>query len=313
MEQGSADRNLAVAVLGLGTMGGRVAARLREAGADVSGYDLSPAATSAAADAGVRVCDTPEEAVQDSPLVVLSLPRPADVIAAARGPLAKVAPGTVVVDLSTIDPASARTAAEALRAVDAQYLDAPVLGRPEKCGNWTLSVGGPAEAVERVRPVLEGPVARQLAHVGEVGTGSVVKLLNNLMFGAINAVTAEALNISRRAGVDPELFATVVADSGAATVSGLFRELSTKIPAGDYSPMFALGLLRKDNRLALDLADSTGSPALIAACVDQINALAAGQDWAGEDTSAVYKLYELLSAGDATPGTPVVSRTPDEE
>lgn len=298
MERGDSDRDRTAAVLGLGTMGGAVAARLCEAGADVSGYDLSPNAAAAAAKAGIRICDTPESAVQNVSLVVLSLPRPQDVIAAAQGPLAKVAADTVVVDLSTIDPTSARTAAEALQTVNAHYLDAPVLGRPEKCGNWTLALGGSAEAAERVRPLLEGTVAAHLAHVGAVGTGSVVKLLNNLMFGAINAVTAEALNISRRAGLEPEVFAQVVADSGAATVSGLFRELTTKIPAGNYAPTFSLGLLRKDNRLALELANSSSSPAFIAACVDQINSMTAGQDWAGEDTGAVYKLYELLSAHD---------------
>ncbi|MBB5158885.1 NAD(P)-dependent oxidoreductase [Saccharopolyspora phatthalungensis] len=304
MEQGSSAKNHTAAVLGLGTMGGRVAARLREAGAQVSGYDLSAAAKTAAAEAGVRVCDTPEEAVQNVSLVVLSLPLPKDVIAAAQGPLSKVAAGTVVIDLSTIDPASARTAAQVLGSAGAHYLDAPVLGRPERCGNWTLAVGGDAEAVDRVRPILEGTVATRVAHVGEVGTGSVVKLLNNLMFGAINAVTAEAINISRLAGLDPEVFAQVVADSGAATVSGLFRDLAAKMPAGDYSPTFALGLLRKDNRLALELANSSGSPAFIATCVNQINNLTASRGWSGEDTGAVHKLYELLSAPDTTPNTP---------
>lgn len=303
MTRGSSEQNTPVGVLGLGTMGGPVAARLCEAGAEVSGFDLSSGAATAAAESGVRVCDTPEAAVQNVSLVVLSLPRPQDVVAAAQGSLAKVAAGTVVVDLSTIDPASARTAAEALGAVGAHYLDSPVLGRPEKCGNWTLAVGGAAEAVERIRPLLEGAVAARLAHVGEVGTGSVVKLLNNMMFGAINAVTAEALNISRLAGLNPEVFAQVVADSGAATVSGLFRELSRKIPADDYSPTFSLGLLRKDNHLALELANNSGSPAFIAACVDQINNMAAGQDWAGEDTGAVHKLYELLSGHDTSQST----------
>lgn len=304
MEQGSPEMNHTAAVLGLGTMGGRVASLLRQTGAQVSGYDLSTAAKTTAAEAGVHVCDTPENAVHKASLVVLSLPRPQDVIAATQGPLTKVATGTVVVDLSTIDPSSARTAAEALHAAGAYYLDAPVLGRPEKCGNWTLAVGGDVEAVERVRPLLESTVAARLAHVGDVGSGSVVKLLNNLMFGAINAVTTEALNISRLADLDPEVFAQVVADSGAATVSGLFRELSAKIPAGDYSPTFELGLLRKDNRLALELANNSGSPAFIATCVDQINNMTAGQHWAGEDTGAVHKLYELLSARDTTRTAP---------
>lgn len=292
--------NDTVAVIGLGIMGGRVAARIAEQGAHVRGFDPSPAAAEEAAAAGVRVCDSAAAAADGADTVVLSLPRPEHVRAVAADALTDLGAGAVVVDLSTIDPASARAAAETIAGSTgetggARYLDAPVLGRPDRCGNWTLAVGGDAQAVERVRPLLESSVAKSVAHIGEVGSGSVVKLLNNLMFGGINAVTAEVFNICRLAGVEPEDFARVVSDSGAATVSGLFRELGTKIPAGDFSPSFGLGLLQKDNRLALQLAESAGSPAFVAHCVDQVNTLAANRDWAGEDTSAVYRLYELLS------------------
>jgi 3-hydroxyisobutyrate dehydrogenase len=295
-----------VAVIGLGTMGGRVAARLAEQGAHVRGFDPSPAAAQAAG-AAVEVHGSAASAARGAGTVVLSLPRPADVLAVAADALTGLDADTVVVDLSTIDPASARAAAETVaggageaggrgRGGGASYLDAPVLGRPDRCGHWTLAVGGEAQAVERVRPLLERSVAKTVAHIGEVGSGSVVKLLNNLMFGGINAVTAEVFNICRLTGVEPEQFARVVSDSGAATVSGLFRELGAKIPAGDFSPAFGLGLLQKDNRLALRLAESSGSPAFVAHCVDQVNTLAAARDWAAEDTSAVYRLYELLSA-----------------
>lgn len=290
------------AVIGLGTMGGRVAARLAgETGGQVRGYDPAPGACGAARAAGITVCDTAAEAVRDAGVVILSLPRPEHVLATVRGPLVDAAPGGVVVDLSTIDPDTARTAAAELGAHRVGYLDAPVLGRPDRCGQWTLAVGGPPAAVERVRPLLEAAVAKRVAHVGEVGAGSVVKLLNNMMFGAINAATAEAFNICRLSGVDPATFASVVADSGAATVSGLFRELARKLPAGDYEPTFALALLQKDNRLALQLARQAGSPAFVAGCVDELNTLTAARDWGGEDTGALYKLYQLLSP--QAPGT----------
>lgn len=288
-----------VAVIGLGAMGGRAATKLAEAGHRVRGYDPAAEARDAARANGVDPHDSPETALSDARIVLLSLPMPSDVTTFASEFLAGLDSDAVVVDLSTIDPDSAKQAAAS---IGGSYLDAPVLGRPDRCGHWTLTVGGDSEAVRRVQPLLENTVAATVAHIGEVGSGSVVKLLNNLMFGAINAVTAEALNVSRRCGVDPETFARVVADSGAATVSGLFRELGTKIPAADFSPTFGLGLLHKDNRLAVDLAESTGSPAFVAHCVDQINTLSMGKDSSHADTAIVYRLYELLSANERADG-----------
>lgn len=282
-----------VAVIGLGLMGGAVADRLVAAGASVRGYDPSPTARERARAAGVAVFEAPSDPLEGADTIILSLPGPADVVRTAADVLDAAADGAVVVDLSTIDPDSARQAAALLPG--AVYVDAPVLGRSDKCGSWTLVAGGPAEAIDRVRPLLESSIARAMVRIGAVGSGSVVKLLNNLMFGAINAVTAEALQLSARAGVDPQLLAETIADSGAATVSGLFRELGQKIPAGDYSTSFALGLLHKDNRLALRMAESTGSPSFVAHCVDQVNTLAVDRGWGGEDTSAVHRLYELLS------------------
>lgn len=282
-----------IAVIGLGTMGGGVAERLVTVGAAVRGYDPAPEARERASRAGVSVHESAVDALPGANVVVLSLPGPEDVVRTASEMLGNADRDAVIVDLSSIDPDSARQAASSVP--HATYLDAPVLGRPDRCGHWTLVAGGPTDAIDRVRPLLESTIARKVAHIGEVGSGSVVKLLNNLMFGAINAVTAEALEICERAGVDPELFTATVADSGAATVSGLFRELGGKIPAGDYSPSFALGLLQKDNRLALRLAERTGSPGFVAHCVDQLNTLATTQGWAREDTAAVHRLYRMLT------------------
>jgi len=286
-------------VIGLGAMGGRVAARLTAAGT-VHGYDRSEAALEAAAGHGVRRAASAEEVAELADVLVLSLPMPDDVVGTARDVLAaRLRPGSVVVDLSTIDPASARAAAEAVAQAGAVYLDAPVLGRPDKVGNWTLVAGGDEAAVEQVRPLLEGTVARAVVRTGDVGSGSVVKLLNNLMFGAINAVTAEVLTTAKAAGVDPAEFARIVAESGAATVSNLFKELAPKIAAGDFAPAFALGLLEKDNRLAVALARETGTPAFIGTAVDQVNRLSLDRGLGGLDTGAVQRLYEDLSRGSA--------------
>lgn len=281
-------------VLGLGTMGGRAAAALVSAGHEVRGFDVSQRAGEAARSAGVAVSESAEEALAGAEVVILSLPRPEHVLAVTAGPLAERS-GIVVADLSTIDPASARTAAAQLGSGGVAYVDAPVLGRPDKLGGWTLPAGGQADAVEVVRQLLVGPVARAVPHVGDVGSGSTIKVLNNLMFGAINAVTAEVLHACAAAGLDPEVFVRTVADSGAATVSNLFREIAPKMVAGDYRPAFALDLLAKDNRLALDLARQVGAPAPVAELVDTLNTAAAELGHGGEDTGVLLELYRARS------------------
>lgn len=282
------------AVIGLGTMGGRIAHSIATGGHEVRGFDPFEGAREAASASGITVFETAEEALQGAELVVISVPRPEHVLASARGALS-TAEGAVVADMSTIDPGSAQEASRILAEHHVTYVDAPVLGRPDKIGNWTLPTGGPEEAAELVRSVLEGTVAKQVVRVGDVGAGHAVKVLNNLMFGAINAITAEVLTTCEAAGVDPEVFVSTIADSGAATVSNLFREIAPKMIASDFEPAFALQLLAKDNKLAIDLARSVGAPTHLAESIDRVNTAAMERGLADRDTGAVQELYRSQS------------------
>lgn len=281
-----------VGVLGLGTMGGRAAAAAAAAGHDVVGFDPVPEVRARAAGEGVRVVDTAEAALDGAEVVLVSVPRPEHVRALADGALRSAAAGTVVVDLSTIDPATARQAAATLAEDGVVYLDCPVLGRPAGCGTWTLVVGGADLDVARVAPLLESTLARRVIRVGDVGAGSVVKILNNLMFGAINAVTAEAVHLCRGAGIDPSLFVDAVLESGAATVSNLFRDIGPRLVAGRDEPVFALDLLAKDNRLALDLAAGAGLEAPVAEAITQVNDRALALGYGSRDSIAVLHAYD---------------------
>jgi len=286
---------MTVAVMGLGTMGGRIAKALAASGHAVQGYDPVADARERASSAGLHVSDTAEDALYGATFVVLSVPRPEHVLETVAGPLTSLTSGTVA-DLSTIDPGTARQAHTTLAAHGVGYVDCPVLGRPDRIGGWTLPAGGSPDDIAAVRAVLVPSVASKVIEAGDVGAGSVVKVLNNLMFGAINAITAEALTACRLAGVDPEIFVSTLADSGAATVSNLFRELGPKMVAADYSPVFSLDLLSKDNRLALDLARTVGASAPLAEAIVEINREAVELGYGRDDTGAVFELYRSRSS-----------------
>lgn len=224
------------------------------------------------------------------PIVLLALPGPdqvrevvAELLTAERRPL-------VVVDHSTIDPDTTREVAALAAEHDVGHLDAPILGRPHRVGEWTLPVGGDAATLARVRGVLE-LLARRVVHVGPIGSGNVVKLLNNLMFGAINAITVETMATAARLGLDPAVYAETIADSGAASVSGLFRELAPKIVAEDHTPTFSVDLLTKDNQLAVEMARAAGIRLDVAEAVLALDRAAQAAGLGALDTSAMVQLF----------------------
>jgi 3-hydroxyisobutyrate dehydrogenase-like beta-hydroxyacid dehydrogenase len=292
-----------VGLVGVGTMGSRILARLVETGHRVVARDIAPEAERRAARAGAAVASCPAEVARQAHLVLLSLPMPADVdevVGGDDGLLVEAQPGAIIADLSTVDPDTTRRNAALAAARGVGYLDAPVLGRPPGCGRWTLPVGGEVPALERARPILETLAARVI-HVGPSGAGNIVKLLNNMMFSAINAVTAEVLAVCAALGMDPHVFVTAVTDSGAATVSNLFRELGPKILARDFSPAFTIDLLHKDVRLALEMASRAKAPTVITPAGLVLVEMARARGYGAEDTGAVVKVFEALRATDATP------------
>ncbi len=284
-------------------MGSRILERLLAAGHAVVARDIEPQAERRAARAGAAVASSPAEVARQAGIVLLSLPMPADVdrvVAAEDGILVGAQAGSLIVDLSTVDPETTRRNAARAAEHDVGYLDAPVLGRPQSCGRWTLPVGGSAADLERARPVLE-VLASRLIHVGPSGWGNIVKLLNNMMFSAINAVTAEVLAVCTALGMDPQVFVSAVADSGAATVSNLFRELGPKILSRDFTPAFSLGLLHKDVRLALEMAAAARAPTIVTPVTAVLLEMARARGYEAEDSSAVVKVLEALTGREVRP------------
>lgn len=281
-------------LIGVGTMGTRVCDTLIKGGLTVIACDIAPAAQERARGLGATVVASPAVVAREATITLLSLPWPKDVedvVAGPQGLLTNASAGTVIVDLSTIDPATTRCLAEAARRKQVGYVDAPVLGRPQGCGNWTLPCGGTEADVERARPVL-AKLARRVLRVGDSGAGNVVKLLNNLMFGAINAITAEVMALASRTGLEPRVFFETISESGAATVSNLFRELGPQMLNHDWQVKFSLDLLYKDNLLGLQMGQEHRAPMPISQAVSLLNQLALARGYGALDTSAMVQLYE---------------------
>jgi 3-hydroxyisobutyrate dehydrogenase len=270
-----------VGVVGLGAMGGAMLARLEGLGVAVRGFDLDPARCQGAASIGEAA----------APIVLLSLPDAAAVAAALGALLPALPPEAVLVDSSTLAPEEARGFAARAAAAGHAYLDAPVSGGPAGAasGQLAMMVGGDAAALERARPVL-ALLTKSIVHLGAPGSGQVAKLANNLMVATHLVVAAEALRMAAKAGVDPEALLPVI---NAASGRSAATEVNWPrwIASGGFDSGFAAGLMRKDVRLALRLAQSVGAP--LDACA---RAAAAWEDGAVPDAADFNRLPAELFA-----------------
>jgi 3-hydroxyisobutyrate dehydrogenase len=283
------DRARTVGVIGLGAMGLPIANALGTR-VPVLAYDVAPAVRSRAAAAGIPLAESLTQLAQSCNTVVLSLPEAA-VVEEVVAEITPAAPGLLVLDTSTIGPEDSRRIGALALAEGSTYLDTPILGRPEMVGSWTVPVGGPVAAYDAVARILE-PIAQRVIHVGDLGAAATLKVANNLMFSVINAVTAEALLLVQAAGLDPGVFVDTVVDSGAATVSGLFRSIAPRAVAGEFSPTFSLDLVRKDNDLAVQLATSLGLDLTVGSAARDLHDRAVLAGHGSEDSIAVLRLLE---------------------
>lgn len=289
--------NMSIGLVGVGTMGSLIATSLLEAGHNVVACDVEPHAVRRAREAGASVVERPQQVAERTDIILLVLPGPSQVDIAVTGEsglLAGARPGPVIVDMSTVDPATTRRMGNRAQEVGVDYLDAPILGRPGAFGSWVLPVGGDAAIVARCRPVLE-VVARKVIHVGPLGAGHTLKLLNALMFSAINAMTAEMMAVASRIGIEPKLLYDTITSSQAGTVSNLFKELGGRIASGNYDdPTFTVDLLIKDIRLGVKMAKEGGAPPILGRTVELINEIAQTQGLGSSDTSATWQSYLRL-------------------
>ena len=284
----------AIGFLGLGMMGGQMARRLVSSGYAVTGYDIDPARMRDCAEAGAKLADSPARVAEVADVVLSSLTDPAAVRRAYLGEdgvLSAVRRGATLIDLSTIDPDTWREVAAAAMARGADCLDAPISGGPADAGSGGLvfMVGGETAVLERVRPALDA-LARELHHVGPLGSGYIVKLVNNVMSMGNMVVAAEAMVLGVRAGMHPARLFEILKNSGGR--SHHFLKRMPNVLAGDFTPNFSIALSRKDVGLALTLAASLGMPMHVASAVKQVYETAMADGLGNLDMAAVTKLYE---------------------
>jgi 3-hydroxyisobutyrate dehydrogenase len=291
-----------IGFIGIGVMGRPMTLNLLKAGHAVTIYARHPEqpGVQEVLNAGAKQAPSPRAVAMASDMVITMLPNSPqveEVIAGPQGILEGARKGLVIIDMSTISPAVSRKLAEVASQHGAHMLDAPVSGGSQGAINGTLSimVGGEREIVEQARPALEAMGKKEnIFHVGPNGAGEVVKLVNNMLVGAIAAATAEALVLGVKAGADLDIMTKVIGVS-----TGASWQLSNQFPLrafnGSFQPGFMTDLLHKDLGLALELAAEDSTPTPITALVRQLYEMARAEGSGREDYTSVMKVLERMA------------------
>ncbi len=286
-----------VAFIGLGIMGGPMAANLVTAGFDVIGHNRSPEPVQRLVERGGRGAGSLAEAVRDADVVVTMVPDSPDVEAVTIGEdgfYGLVKPGTLHVDMSSIRPDVAKRVAEAGRERGVRVLDAPVSGGEQGAIDGTLSimVGGSPEDFADSRPVLEA-VGRTIVHVGPAGSGQTVKAANQLIVAGTIELVAEAIVFLEAHGVDTEAAVRVLA--GGLAGNAILDRKAAAMLRRDFTPGFRIELHHKDLGIVTSAAREAGVVIPLGAVVAQLVASLEAQGDGALDHSALLKLVEQLS------------------
>ncbi len=241
-------------LIGLGNMGFPIGVNLRKAGYDLYVYDIEEfkcrmlAAESGAVEAhGLQAAGYVE-------VVILSLPSPRVVSDVVREISHYISPGSVVADLSTIDPGTAKSMAKVLEEKQAGYIDAPVSGGVNAAKNGTLTflVGGKIKHFEKIGDVLKA-IGKEIFYMGEVGSGSVAKLINNAIFSVNTVAIAEGLALALKAGVNIDRLVKALSSSSSGSYA--LNRNAPRVLSDNYEAAFSLDLAVKDITLALKMAE----------------------------------------------------------
>ncbi|MEM8688023.1 MAG: 3-hydroxyisobutyrate dehydrogenase [Pseudomonadota bacterium] len=289
----------AIGFIGLGNMGSHMAANLVSAGHEVKGFDVVTSNVDTFVRAGGSASGSVTEASSDVDMVITMLPagkHVREVYTGSDGILAHAAPGTLLIDSSTIDVASARAVAEAAHKAEMHMIDAPVSGGVggAEAGTLTFMVGGSEETFEKARPALEA-MGKNIFHAGGAGNGQAAKICNNMILGISMIGVCEAFVLAERLGLDHQKLFDI-----SSTASGQCWSLTTYCPVpgpipttpanSGYKPGFSAGMMLKDLKLAQEAAQASDAATPLGAQAAAIYALFEAAGHTDTDFSGIIKL-----------------------
>ncbi|APO78983.1 3-hydroxyisobutyrate dehydrogenase (plasmid) [Rhizobium etli 8C-3] len=286
-----------IAFIGLGNMGGPMAANLVKAGHEVTGFDLAAPVLKAAEETGVKPASHASQAVAGAETVVTMLPQGKHVLAAWSDILASIAAGALVIDCSTIDVESARKAHAMAKAAGCLSLDAPVSGGTggAAAGTLTFMAGGSQESFAKAKPILEA-MGKKIVHCGEAGAGQAAKICNNMILGISMIGVCEAFVLAEKLGLSHQaLFDVASTSSGQCWSINTYCPVPGPVPTSPannaFKPGFAAALMLKDLRLSQEAALSSGASTPLGAEAAQLYALFEKQGNGGRDFSAIIEMF----------------------
>jgi putative dehydrogenase len=293
-----------VGVIGLGAMGGGMAASLRAAGHQVRVMDARPGVAASFAAAGGVACDSPAELARQCAVVISVVVNAAQteaVLFGDNGCAAAMQPGSVFVMCSTVDPGWSAALESRLAEKGILYLDAPISGGAAKAaaGQITMMTAGRPEAYDKCGALLDAMAAKVYRLGDSAGAGSKVKVINQLLAGVHIAAAAEAMALGLREGVEPAALYEVITHS--AGNSWMFENRMAHVLAGDYTPLSAVDIFVKDLGLVLDMARGSKFPLPLSSTAHQMFMQASTAGFAREDDSAVIKIFPGIELPSAKP------------
>lgn len=291
-----------IAFIGLGIMGGRMAKNVLKAGHALRVYNRTAAKTEEMRKLGASVVTSPREAAAAADAVITIVSDPPALAAVLNGPhgaFAGCRAGTLVIDMSTVDPGTSQAMASRAQSLGLRYLEAPVTGGvgAAEQGTLTIMVGGTTEDFTLAKPLLD-TMGKKVLHVGPMGHGSVLKLAANLVAACIVTAMNEGLVLAAKAGLDPALVAEVLAER-----SPLIGRAAPRVLEGDFTARFPLKLSHKDVRLALEAARSLGVPLFSLGTVAQLQTAALAKGLGDLDQTATIQVLEEITGVKVRKGT----------
>jgi len=286
-----------IGFVGLGIMGRGMAATLVRCGYDVTVYNRTRSKAEELGRLGAKVADTPAGAARGAGVVITMLADPPAVdeaVLGVNGVIEGLEAGSILIDCSTVDPATTAAVREAAASKGARFLDSPVAGSKDAAakGELILMVGGDEETLREVREILE-VMSKRIIHAGPSGSGTMVKLCFNLVGSHMMAALSEALVLGTKSGLAPEVILDAV--MAGALASRLYEWKGGCVMDRDFTTNFSIKLMHKDLSLMMSAGYSLGTPLPVTAAVKELYSMAKGHGESEEDFCSVVKVLEDLA------------------